>query len=440
MLQKLNYTDEAVINDLLNKEITVFEDVQGSKIYVNWDGNNFSIKPKSLHGESISLLDLATQKYYNKAINFFYALPDRVVNLMPKKWYFCFEYFPDQQPANIEYDREPKNSLILTGICKNGKFKYTIEELIEYANLFKCDYLPIMFKGKLNEIQKTAIKYFLNTSEEDLEYVFGEHNFAYFFYKLLNPLYENSYLMSKSFQDNLQKLIITTNDFRTCFEILNPLYKRVSNNNKTEYAEIYSLILINFMSYIQLVDIENVKLTTSVKKYDNIYIALICNLFNSYITNNFDDIDNFEISIPKFFDKDKFKINTELIENKMTIDYIKDNSKLEYIFKILLSSLNKKRKKPIGIFTDKTVELFNKLVDDVLGKVSIELNKMSEKELRKSSLLNFGDYYDIKYDIDASGDVYPSISSEFEPPSISDKKMKKGYDDSKGDDDFDFEI
>ena len=43
----------------------------------------------------------------------------------------------------------------------------------------------------------------------------------------------------------------------------------------------------------------------------------------------------------------------------MTKDYLEQDPKLEYIFKIILGSFNKKRKKAIGIFTDNTVKLFN---------------------------------------------------------------------------------
>ena len=57
-----------------------------------------------------------------------------------------------------------------------------------------------------------------------------------------------------------------------------------------------------------------------------------------------EDLINFDFNIPEFFDKEKFKINRELITNKMTKSYINENSKLEYIFKIILSSFNKKRK------------------------------------------------------------------------------------------------
>lgn len=58
-LMKLNNIQyDAVLNDIFNSEITVYEDIQGSKIYVNWDGKEFTIKPKSLSGEPINMIHL----------------------------------------------------------------------------------------------------------------------------------------------------------------------------------------------------------------------------------------------------------------------------------------------------------------------------------------------------------------------------------------------
>jgi len=113
---------EKFLNSIFKNEITVFEDIQGSKIWVNWDGNIFTLKSKSINSEAINLVDLAMQNYYNPAINYFNSLDVRVKSLLNRKWWFCFEYFPDNQPANIEYDRVPKNNLILTTIFKNGKY------------------------------------------------------------------------------------------------------------------------------------------------------------------------------------------------------------------------------------------------------------------------------------------------------------------------------
>ena len=208
-LINLNETEsQTLLDEIFASEIVVFEDVQGSKIWVNWNGKDFSIKPKSISNQEINLVDLAMQNYYNPAIDYLNSLDIRVKSLLNKKWWFCFEYFPDNQPANIEYERTPKNNLVLSAIYKNGKYDFIIDEIDEYARLFDVDMLPIMFQGVLSERMIEAIKYFLNTSEEDLEYVFGEKSFAFFFYKILNPASENSFLMQDEFQSNIEKLII----------------------------------------------------------------------------------------------------------------------------------------------------------------------------------------------------------------------------------------
>ncbi len=424
-LMKLNdIQDEKFLNDLFNNEIIVFEDIQGSKIYVNWDGKDFTIRVKSISNDPINLIDMAMQNYYNHAISFFNSIDDRVKGLLNKSWHFGFEYFPDNQPANIEYSRIPKNNLVLTSICKNGKFNYTNDELEEYARLFDVDVIPVIFKGKLSEQKVEAIKYFLNTSEKDLEFVFGEKSFAYFFYKILNPQLQNSFLMDDDFQKNLEKLILKIEGQDSKFEILNPLYKRISDTNSTDFVEIYTIILVNFLNFCQSVDMKQLKIQGN--KRDEIYIYLICKLYNSYLSDVKEDLLNFDFIVPEFFDKDKFRINVELIPNKMTKQFISENKKFEYIFKVILGSFNKKRKKPIGIFTENTIRIFNLFVQELQDKIDLYFNKKSEIELTRNGLLDFGDFFDIKYDVDSEEQVYPDIYTEIEKGKEKDKKGLKG--------------
>ena len=416
--------DQEILDAIFGSEIIVFEDIQGSKIWVNWDGKEFNIKPKSIGSESINLIDLAMQNYYNPAINYLNNLEDRVKSLLNKKWWFCFEYFPDNQPANIEYSRVPKNHLVLTTINKSGKYEFGVEELDEYSRLFDVDVLPVVFQGKISERAIEAIKYFVNTSEDDLEYVFGEKSFAFFFYKILNPSSTNSFLMDgEDYQSNLEKLIVRSKDKEISFEILNPLYKRMNDSNSTEFVEIYTLILINFLNFCQSFNLDEIKLKGDRK--DEVYIYLICKLFNIYVSEVKEDLLNFEFVVPEFFDKEKFKINTELISNKLTKDYIRESGKLEYIFKAILGSFNKKRKKPIGVFTDNTVVLFNNFVDTINNHIDVYLNRSHEIELTRAGLINFSQFTDIKYDIDGEKQIYPDIYDEFER-GVDDGKKNKG--------------
>lgn len=415
--------EEELLSGVLSDEIIVYEDIQGSKIWVNWNGKEFTIKPKSLSNEPINMIDLAMQNYYNQALNYLNSLDNRAKSLLNKKWWFCFEYFPDNQPANIEYDRVPKNNLVLTSINKSGKYEFNIEEIDEYSRLFNVDPIPVIFQGKLTETMKESIKYFINTSEDDLEYIFGEKSFSYFFYKILNPSIQSSFLMNgEDFQKNVEKLILRTTKDDYSFELLNPLYSRMSVENDTDFVEIYTLILINFLNFSQSVNIEEIKIKGS--KKDECYIYLICKLYNIYISEVKSDLLDFDFIVPDFFDKDKFKINTELITNKLTKDYINEHPKLEYIFKVILGSFNKKRKKPIGIFTENTVKLFNKFVDDIDNHINTYLGRMHEIELGRAGLLDFGDFFEIQYDTDAEGQVYPDVYSEFGKESTEDKKKK----------------
>lgn len=413
------------IKIIRDKEIVIYEDIQGSQIFVRWTGQKFEIKPKSIRNETLNFVDLVTQKYYNPVFYYLHSLPDYVTDLLNPLWWFCFEYFPnDTQPANIKYEKIPKNNLILTCIVKGTRYKYDIDELTEYSKLFDVDLLPVIFKGVLSNKQLEAILLYLSTSDDDIEFIFGERNFAYFFYKLLNPLAINSFLMDeKNFNDNMEKIVIKIeNADNYTFEILNPIYQKLSISNNTEYVEMYSLILLNFLEYCQLIDIKtNSKSLTK----DELYVDVISDIFNGYIENMKNDIEKWELNIPAFFKKDKFKINVNLLKNKKTKEFIKSDGKIEYIFKCILGSFNKPRKKPIGIFTEQTVNLFNEFVNK-LDKETNKLLKMNiDTELQKSDVKDFKDFFKIDYSTDAEGKIYPDVYKEFGGEDEGEDKKKK---------------
>jgi len=430
---KLNNVEKPhqFINQISDKELLIYEDIQGSQIYVKYNGDRFIIKPKSIKNDELNFIDLTIQKFYNQVFNYFHTLPEDITDMINTNWWFVFEYFPDNQPANVKYNRKPKNSLILTCLLKGSKHIYNIDELVEYSNLLNVDTLPVLYKGKLNEKQLEIISLFLNVSEKDLKFVFGEDNFAKFFYSILNPNIENSFLMNDNeFNDNIEKLIIRidgNNEYS--FELLNPIHKKLSLNNNTEYIDIYSLIIINFLEYLQSIDIDKIKLSKLTK--DQLYIELICKVFNKYIDNVKNDIISWVFHIPDFFKEDKFKINIELIDNVKTVDIIKTDQKLEYTFKVLLGSYQKHRKKPIGLLTKQTVSLLNQTVDNINKKIDLSLNINREYRLKKSDVLNFGDFFDMDFNIDSSGKLYPDVYSQFTDEETTTDKKKKGIFDKK---------
>ena len=143
-----------------------------------------------------------------------------------------------------------------------------------------------------------------------------------------------------------------------------------------------------------------------------------------YLNSTKEDLLNFDFVIPEFFNREKFKINKELISNKLTKQYIEEDSKLEYIYKCILSSFNRKKKKPIGVFTDGTVTLFNDFVQKIQNAIDFYFNKKSETDLTKSGLIDFGKFFEIEISKDGDGEVYPDVYAELERGR--DEKKKKG--------------
>jgi hypothetical protein len=401
------------IDTLRDTELIVYENIQGTKVFFRYDGKEFQLKTRNLSTEPINKVDMALQKYFKPVLDYLESLDERIKKLLPREWWFCCQYFFDTQPAHVRYDLMPTNGLILSSIVKNNSFKFDMGELVEYADLLSIDVQPILFKGKLTEKQLDLITYFLNTSPNDLQYIFGEDNFASFFYKILNPQLGNSVLMHDGvYHDNLDKLIIKANsDIEMSFSVLNPLYAK-NEDATTDFADTYSILIANFLEYLQSVDIEKLPLRTATG--DEMYIEIICALFNGYCKNREQVVVNFEFEIPLFFHDDKYRLDTDLIPNSRTKSLINKHPKLEYMFKIVLSSFRTRKKKGIGVFNDNTLLIFNRAVDDIMGTIDRAMKIEREIALKADNLLNFSDFYSIQYPSDGADQVYPDLYKDLE--------------------------
>jgi hypothetical protein len=404
------------ISILRDDDIIVYENIQGSKILVNWDGFEFKIRPKNIAQETLNPIDLAVQKFYKFAFDYFNNLDIRVKKLLNKKYWYVFEYFYDE----TVYQQQPKNNLVLTGIIKGTKYTTNPKEITEFANLLEVDPQPIIFWGKLNTEQIELIAYFLKTAQEDLEYVFGEKNFAFFFYKILNPQLRNSFLMKDGFLQNMDKVIIKNLKDEISLAVLNPFYQKTAPYD-SEHVEVYSLILLNFLEFLQTMDITKMKVAGE-NKYE-IYIDLISQLFNLYVERRGESLELFKFDVPAYFNEDKFKINPEMINNPKTLELIKSSEKIEYIFKIILGSLRKKKNKTFGVFNETTLDFFNHYVDQIDYFLDKQLRISQDVLTNKTDVLNFKQFMELPSNQDASGKVYPDLFDTTDKIGL-DKKKK----------------
>lgn len=427
MIMKSNElsTDEFV-NLLMNQEITVYEDIQGSKIWCNYENNKWNIRPKSISQNPINFIDLAMQKLYKYVWAYLLSISENVTQLLSPNMFFCFEYFPDFQPAHIKYNGIPKNRLILTCVCKNGKnYVYDTNELKVFASLLEVEMLPIIYKGKLSKKQILNISSFISTSVTDLEYLHNETNFAKFFYNELNPNVKTSYLQD-NFQDNLEKIIIRfEKDYKTItLDILNPMYKRNDNKIDSNYSDIYSILIFNFLEFLYSIEIDDIII--SGRNREIIYVNLMCELYNKYMSLHSNDINELDFIIPDFFNEDKFKINQLLISNELTLDYINRENKNEYLLKIILNTFKNKQNKKIGIFTDLTLKYLN----DIIRKIHIKIEELFNYNINFPSYLikpDLANFPNIKWEEDGKGYVKTKQGQLFDDTLSNNNNNKKKF-------------
>lgn len=428
IIRHTEISSKQLLNLLEKEELLVYEDIQGAKIWCSYNKvlKTWDIRPKSPISPSITITDLATQKFYKYVYAYLISLPTEVTNLLRLGYQFGFEYFPDNQPANVEYDKKPKNGLILTCICKMGKyFSYDYDEIKSYAELFDVDMLPLLYKGRLSSKQIKAINFYLHTAPNDLDFIYNEINFTKFFYNLLCPNKKASFLKTENFNDNTEKIIIrcVNSDCEFTLEILNNTYKKMEHSSDSEFSDVYSVILFKFLEWVIIQDIS--KLETLGNTRDMLYINIMSILFNKWMIKNKENILNFKFSIPMFFEQDKFRVNQDLIDNKETLDLINEDNKLEYSFKILMMSFQKPRKKTIGIINDQALIHLN----NVIKKIQIRIEELLNWNHRLSQFSyqqkNIEDFPNIKWDEDDKGYVqFPDFDKV---KNISTKSKKKAF-------------
>lgn len=423
LIQLTDVNIDNFVDMLTDSEIVVYENVHGSKVYFNYDGKQFSLKTRTLQSEPVNKIDMVMQKFYEPAINYLNSIDDRAKKLLPRDWWFCCEYFYNTQPSTVAYDKMPKHHLMITSIVKGKQFTYRTEEIIEYATLMDIDYQSFIFQGKLSEKQVSAIAFFLQTNEDDLEFLFGQKNFAEYFYSLLSPDATHSTFMENgTFQDAIDKIIIRfANDDEMALALLNPLYKKEENPN-SEFIDSYSILLADFMEYLQMQDIEKMK--PQATEGDAIYLEVMSALFNGYCAKRSTRIVNFDFSVPPFLHDSKFQVNMDIIDNARTRYFVEKDKKLEYMFRIVISSFRSPKRKAVGVLTDRTVEILNDYIYQIRSVIDRKVKLEAEMSLQQDGLLNFSHFFNMKYPMDAAEEVYPDLYNALDTQPTIDKKKK----------------
>lgn len=402
------------IQSLFDKYVTVNEKLDASAFGIEKNPSTKKLEFFKRNTETpISLIDRTLMKLYENPIHYFEGFDETVLNKIPAKWRFGMEYFANDHPQEISYDRLPKNGLVLSYIHvknSNGKLVRTIQdkkELDQWADLLQIERSPIIFQGTLNDDQKIKIMDFMDTPFEKLVDKFKTDSFVKFIISVLNPKLKKTTLnddLNKSiegivfrFGDEDDKEVILAKMVDPVFELV--AKDKAEAKTEDEPNDIFQLTVIDMMNFVDSINITKIK--PKGKDLETRYLNFISNVFNDFVTRYGDKYKDLNFNEPEFMKKKNFDINFEFIKNDKTVDLINENDAYKKLFKIFLASFRKKKKKPNGIFSIEVIKQFNATVDKIQDYLSQGVSVVSESEIP-----TFGEFKLLKgYVQDADSEV-----------------------------------
>lgn len=394
---------KSFIENLFNKKVIVTENLDGSAFSFEKDftGDNISFYKKDQENP-ITRVDRILMRYYEKPITYIESLSDEVRAEIPKGWRFGMVYFPNSKPVRIEYDRVPKNNLILTHIVVRDEFGDVVktiqdkEELDEWAQKFEVEGSPVIFQGKLNREQKISIMEFLSTPLLDLKSRFKTESFTKYLISLLNPEIESTKL-GINLGSPVESMIFRFEDEEgkeetVLAKMMDPIFYEINRERKVTKSsyfpsDVYSLCLIDVMNFILEYGVEN--FTAEGEDPEERYISFVFSVFNNFVSEEGEKYIGADFEKPDYLKSDGFEINKELITDDQVIKNIEDDEVYVDILQMILNSFRKLKRKPHGFFTEGLIQQFNMLVEEIANYINAKRKDVVEESLGVPSFVWF---------------------------------------------------
>lgn len=371
------------VEKLFGDEITVTENLDGSSFSFEKDfiGENISFYKKDQENP-ITRVDRILMSYYEKPINYIEALPQDLKYEIPRGWRFGMLYFPTTKPVRIEYERVPKNHLILTHITVRDEFGDNIrsiqdkKELDIWAEKLGVEKSPIIFQGKLNEDQRIAIMDFLSTPLVDLRNKFKTESFSKFIISLINPEAVKTTLGS-DLHGQIDSIVFRftskEKDEEFLAKMVDPIFYEIARDKKpsrTSYFpnDVYSLCLIDIMNFILEEGIEN--FPAEGQEPEERYINFVFSVFKKFINQYGEKYIGVDFDKPEYLKSENFSLNKEFITDPDVLIEVENEECYSDILQMILNSFRKLKRKPHGFFSEGLIEEFNKLVEEIASYIN----------------------------------------------------------------------
>lgn len=394
----LNAEGQEFLDNLLNKEVVVNEKLNAAtlsfqkKITSEMDMNrNLTFyKGSGTNKKEITVADRVMTNFYSTGMTYLNNMSKIIIDKIPGNWTFVCKYFPNHQPSFINYSVLPKNNLVLSCIMTSGGTRIEdVEDLRPWAEMFDISYQEPVFRGYLNEYQKTQLNDYLKNGS-------SKESFSRFIITLLNPNLKHSLYQNDGFDKPIDGFIFK---FISSDGITKPISAKlidpymtsliVKNKSNKGYKDNTDVLLSDFVIFMTGQDMDSIVLNG--KSEDDRYLELFYRLFNRYIKYKKDQLEDFDVDTNDVVKESidvEFDVDIDKISNETTKKILKENPEYKPIFKTLLGSF--KAKKPEDykslVMSPGVVRLFNGVVDAVNQKI---------KKDNKENNYSFSSYLDV---------------------------------------------
>jgi len=389
------------VNQLFNQYVTINEKMDGSAFSFERDKETGKFKfYRRDQRNPITMVDRTLMKYYEKPIQYIESLPPHVLEKMPRGWRFGLEYFANNKPVEITYDRLPKNNLILSYVHEmdgGDKIKKTIQdkdELDNWADLLGVERPPIVFQGHLSEDQKSSLMDFLNSSQKDLIDKFKTDSFVRFIIKTLNPSLEKTALnndLDKDVEGIVFRFGDNEKDGETVLaKMVDPIFTEIAKAKASERStrkpsDFLGITLLDVMNFILEKGLNNFDVEGSTD--DERYVSFISDVFVKFLDENGEKYKGTDFDEPEYLKRDEFRLNRDLINDRRVIKYVEKDDSFESLFKLILNSFRKIKTRAGGVVTSGMMEQLNMLIKDIK-----EYIKKPHVKVNESEFISFKDF------------------------------------------------
>jgi hypothetical protein len=361
------------IADLFSKQLIVSEKPDGSVFSAQQREDGGMDYFKRDDRQPITKLDRTIMSLYEPPIE--YIDKKTKGKKIPTNLRFGFEYFQNTKPVAISYDRLPKNGLVLTHmkeLDEKGKVKKFIDDpktLNKWAKYFGVEEPFIIFDGKLNQMQIEQLQEFLATPFGDLVEKFKTSSFTKFIVSILNPKLKKTAL-NNTLEKPIEGLVFKFNDGEYLAKVVDPMFtqmardKALSRANPKETNDEFGLVLYSFISWVEENNVFKDFIADG-KNEDEKYLDLMTRVAKRFIDENKVFLKGLNIKKPEFAKAPEFALNTKMIRSKEVVDFIKKHREHEEIFKIILSSFRKEKKRKTKRIDENLMKQINSVVKQI---------------------------------------------------------------------------